>query len=166
MVEVQPQDAPGDPGCFQNEIPQSQLSPDQRAQRDMILHKWLNVLTRASAFCRSIDLPFAAAIPWWLHDLAGEPVTVPWGAPQTRTCIADIIAPLLDDYVVMTDSVDHSVMAHRVLRQLRSFSNKMISGQSVPRVLACGGASGSMPRKTSSRIEDRLEPASEAVDHL
>ncbi|GAB1726170.1 hypothetical protein NU195Hw_g5258t1 [Hortaea werneckii] len=85
MVDVQPQDAPGDPGCFLYEISQSQLSPDQRAQRDMILHQWLNVLTRASAFCRSIDLPFAAAMPWWLHDLAGEPVTVSWGASKTLT---------------------------------------------------------------------------------
>ncbi|KAI6866329.1 hypothetical protein KC338_g4782 [Hortaea werneckii] len=85
MINVQPQDAPGDPGCFYNEIPQSQLSHDQHTQRDIILHQWLNVLTRASAFCRSIDLPFAAAMPWWLHDLEGEPVTVPWGASQTRT---------------------------------------------------------------------------------
>ncbi|RMY86007.1 hypothetical protein D0864_07174 [Hortaea werneckii] len=166
MINVQPQDAPGDPGCFYNEIPQSQLSHDQHTQRDIILHQWLNVLTRASAFCRSIDLPFAAAMPWWLHDLEGEPVTVPWGASQTRTCIADIIAPLLDNYVVITDSVDHSVMAHRVLRQLRSFSNKKISGQSMPRVLACSGASGSMSGKTSSRVGDCFEPASEAVDHL
>ncbi|KAI6799375.1 hypothetical protein KC332_g2319 [Hortaea werneckii] len=166
MVDVQPQDAPGDPGCFHSEIPQSQLSHDQHTQRDIILHQWLNVLTRASAFCRSIDLPFAAAMPWWLHDLAGEPVTVPWGASQTRTCIADIIAPLLDDYVVMTDSEDHSVMAHRVLRQLRSFSNKLISGQSMPRVLACSGASDSMAGKTSSRVDNEFEPASEAVEHL
>ncbi|KAI7477367.1 hypothetical protein KC357_g4568 [Hortaea werneckii] len=166
MVEVQPQDAPGDPGCFQNEIPQSQLSHDQHTRRDIVLHQWLNVLTRASAFCRSIDLPFAAAVPWWLHDLAGEPVTVSWGASQTRTCIADIIAPLLDDYVVMTDSEDHSVMAHRILQQLRSTSNKMISGQSVPRVLACGGVSGSRSGKVPSRVEDSSEPASEAVEHL
>ncbi|RMZ17813.1 hypothetical protein D0860_00154 [Hortaea werneckii] len=166
MVDVQPQDAPGDPGCFHTQIPQSQLSHDQHTQRDIILHQWLNVLTRASAFCRSIDLPFAAAMPWWLHDLAEEPVTVPWGASKTRTCIADIIAPLLDDYVVMTDSEDHSVMAHRILRQLRSTSNKMISGQSMPRVLACSGASGSMAGKTSSRVDNEFEPASEAVEHL
>ncbi|KAI7095877.1 hypothetical protein KC339_g10736 [Hortaea werneckii] len=166
MVNIQPQDVPGDPGCFQNEIPQSQLSHDQHAQRDIILHQWLNVLTRASAFCRSIDLPFAAAVPWWLHDLAGEPVTVPWGVSQTRTCIADIIAPLLDDYVVMTHSEDHSVMAHRILRQLRSTSNKMISGQSMPRVLACSGESDSILRGTSSQSNGVDEPASETVEHL
>ncbi|KAI7285087.1 hypothetical protein KC345_g1916 [Hortaea werneckii] len=166
MVDIQPQDVPGDPGCFHSEIPQSQLSHDQHTQRDIILHQWTNVLTRASAFCRSIDLPIAAAMPWWLHDLAGEPVTVPWGASQTRTCIADIIAPLLDDYVVMTDSEDHSIMAHRILRQLRNFSNKMISGQSVPCVLVCSGASDRMTGKTSSRVDDGLEPASEAVEHL
>ncbi|KAI7369968.1 hypothetical protein KC354_g1566 [Hortaea werneckii] len=166
MVNIQPQDVPGDSGCFQHEIPQSQLSHDQHTQRDIILHQWLNVLTRASAFCRSIDLPFAAAMPWWLHDLAGEPVTVPWGASQTRTCIADIIAPLLDDYVVMTASEDHSVMAHRILRQLRSTSNKMISGQSMPRVLACSGESDSILRGTSSQSDGVDEPASETVEHL
>ncbi|KAI7240050.1 hypothetical protein KC330_g1537 [Hortaea werneckii] len=166
MVNIQPQDVPGDPGCFHNEIPQSQLSHDQHTQRDIILHQWLNVLTRASAFCRSFDLPFAAAMPWWLHDLAGEPVTVPWGASQTRTCIADIIAPLLDDHVVMTASEDHSVMAHRVLRQLRSTSNKVISGQRMPRVLACSGTSDSTVGKTSSHIDDGYEPVSETVEHL
>ncbi|KAI7660037.1 hypothetical protein KC318_g10329, partial [Hortaea werneckii] len=166
MVNIQPQDVPGDPGCFHNEIPQSQLSQDQHTQRDIILHQWLNVLTRASAFCRSIDLPLAAAMPWWLHDLAGEPVTAPWGASQARTCIADIIAPLLDDYVVMTDSDDHSVMAHRVLRQLRSTSNKMISGQSMPRVLACSGNPDSTSRGTSSHGNGVDEPASETVEHL
>lgn len=166
MVNIQPQDVPGDPGSFHNEIPQSQLSHDQHTQRDIILHQWLNLLTRTSAFCRSIDLPFAAAMPWWLHDLAGEPVTVPWGASQTRTCIADIIAPLLEDYVVMTASDDHSVMAHRVLRQLRSTSNKMISGQSIPRVLACSGESDSISRETSSQGNGVDEPASETVEHL
>ncbi|KAI7159609.1 hypothetical protein KC349_g4007 [Hortaea werneckii] len=166
MVNIQPQDVPGDPGCFHNEIPQFQLSDDQHTQRDIILHQWLNLLTRASAFGRSIDLPFAAAMPWWLHDLAGEPVTVPWGASQTRTCIADIIAPLLDDYVVMTSSEDHSVMAHRILRQLRSTSNKMISGQSMPRMLACSGESDSISRGTSSQGNGVDEPASETVEHL
>ncbi|KAI7565242.1 hypothetical protein KC343_g6059 [Hortaea werneckii] len=166
MIDVQPQDAPGDPGCFYNEIPQSQLSHDQHTQRDIILHQWINVLTRASAFCRSLDLPFAAAMPWWLHDLAGEPVTVPWGASQTRTCIADIIAPLLDDYVVMTDSEDHSLMAHRNLQQLRSFSNQMISGQGMPRVLACSGPPPSMLGGASSDDNGSEEPASEAVEHL
>ena len=166
MVNIQPQDVPGDPGCFHNEIPQSQLSDDQHTQRDIILHQWLNLLTRTSAFCRSIDLPLAAAMPWWLHDLAGEPVTVPWGASPTRTCIADIIAPLLDDHVVMTSSEDHSIIAHRILRQLRSTSNKMISGQSMPRVLACSGIPNSTVGKTSSHVDDGYEPASETVEHL
>ncbi|TKA32542.1 hypothetical protein B0A50_01650 [Salinomyces thailandicus] len=139
QANLEPQDNPGQSGRFHNGVPESRLSTEQHTQRDMILHKWLNLITRASALMRSFEIPFGAVMPWWLHDLEGEPVTVPWGASVvdgSRTCIANLVMPLLDEFVVTTASEDPGIVVRRTRHQARYASNALLEGHAMPRILA------------------------------
>ncbi|KAK5126683.1 hypothetical protein LTR85_009617 [Meristemomyces frigidus] len=141
QADIEPQDNAGHEGYFHNGIPESKLTEEQHTQRDILMHKWLNVMTRASALLRSYELPFGAAMPFWLHDYEGEPVTVPWGSSYSddgspaRTCIQDLIMPLLDEYVIMSYNTDPANAASRVLQQARYASAKALEGCKMPRVL-------------------------------
>lgn len=141
QADIEPQDNEGHTGFFYNGVAESKLTEDQHIQRDILMHKWLNTMTRASAFLRSYNMPFGAAMPFWLHDYEGEPVTVPWGTgyaedgSPARTCIMELIMPLLDEYVVMSYNTDPAIAAGRILQQVRYACAQTLEGNKAVRVL-------------------------------
>jgi len=140
QADIQPQDTAQHSGWFQNDVPESMLEPEQHTKRDILMHIWLNALTRSSAFMHSYDMPFGAAVPWWLHDCGGEPVTLPWVSKtpegmSERTCMMDLIMPLCDEYMVMSCVSDPAFAARRTLQQARHASVKEMEGHKMPRVL-------------------------------
>lgn len=155
QADIEPQDTAEHTGCFHNGVPESQLTQDQYTQRDILMHKWLNVLTRASALCHSYDMPFGAAMPFWLHDYEGEGVTVPWVSisadrSSARTCVMDLIMPLVDEYVVMTYSTDPAAAVARILYQARYASAKALEGHKMPYVLGSVETAKGVRRNTLS----------------
>ena len=137
QADIEPQDTSGDHKLpFNNGIPESQLSSEQRITRDIVLHKWVNVHTRAANFLHSYDMAFGAAMPFWLHDYEGEPITLPWpNGPKLRRCVMDLIMPLVDEYVAMSYNTDPANAAGRAAEQARYASSLIQTGGHIPRVL-------------------------------
>lgn len=146
---------------FHNGLAMSQLDQEQTTQRDMVLHKWLNVHTRASAFLRSYDLPFSAALPHWLIDYEGEPVTTNWvNASTPSCCVMDLIMPLVDEYIVLSAKADPARIAARTLGAVRYSSALLLKGQEMPRVLASLHVPPGGPKQHSSGDESLKESSS------
>lgn len=148
QLHLEPHDTADDEDGFHNDVPQSELNMMQATERDMRMHMWLNSLTRASAFVHSYDMPFAAVMPYWLHEYNGEPVTVSWASPgSSRTCAMEIVMPMLDQYIVMSLHSDPARTASRTMAQARFASNGISRGEHMPRVLASVAVSKDLGRE-------------------
>ncbi|KAF2770017.1 hypothetical protein EJ03DRAFT_83672 [Teratosphaeria nubilosa] len=144
VANIQPEDSDvleQDEKCFYNGVPSSKLTPEQVNKRDIWLHKWLNALTKGSALTRSFDMPFGAAMPWWWHSYKGEQITVPWvtvgeRACRTRTCIMDLVMPLIDDYIVLSHNTLPAIAIKKIMHQVRYASEKEREGHLMPQIFA------------------------------
>nr|POE77365.1 hypothetical protein CFP56_09012 [Quercus suber] len=137
QVVIDLEDGADQTGFFQNGLAASQLDVAQHSLRDMWLHKWLNVHTRASAFMRSYDMPISAAMPYWLTNYEGEPINVNWASATEKTrCIMELIMPLVDEYVVLSCHADPGWIANRTLDALEYASKQVMGGHEMPRVVA------------------------------
>ncbi|KAK1042157.1 hypothetical protein LTR74_018553 [Friedmanniomyces endolithicus] len=74
QAKIEPQDTPDLKTGFNNGIPGSKLNPKQATQRAIVLHKWINNLTRVGNLVDSYGLQYGAAMPFWLHDHEGQPI--------------------------------------------------------------------------------------------
>jgi hypothetical protein len=140
QADIQPQDTPDHADQLQNGTPNAKLTVIQRTQRDILMHKWLNVLTRASNLVRSYGMPFSNVVPWWLHDLEGEEITVPWVSVNEdrstpRTCIMNLIMPLCDEYAIITSATDPGETIKHMMHQLRYACDEARGGHPMPRVV-------------------------------
>jgi len=141
QADIEPRRAPAGQGNFHSGIAESDLTALQQTERDIRMHIWINCLTRASNFLHSYGLPFGAVIPFWLHVYEGEPVTGSWttgrrptGKPG-RTCMMDMIMPLLDVYVVKSSRTEPAETIRQIMTQVRYACELTTEGRASPIVL-------------------------------
>jgi len=141
QADIQPQDTPVGIGDFHLGVAASKLTPLQQTERDLRMHIWLNCLTQASNFVHSYDMPFGAVIPYWLHAYNGEPVTVTWSTGKRatdkpgRTCMMDMIMPMLDQYVVRSYGTEPAETVTQIMTQVRYACDLVREGHKMPTVL-------------------------------
>nr|OQO25517.1 hypothetical protein B0A51_04721 [Rachicladosporium sp. CCFEE 5018] len=122
-------------GRFHNGIAESRLDADQRLSRDTLLRQWVDTLSWTSELVRANDMQFGAALPFWLHDYEGEPLTIPVTPSDDRVCVMDFLMPILDQYVVMSYNTDPAIAASLVVQQAAYASQQLQEGQNMPSVL-------------------------------
>ncbi|KAK3674919.1 hypothetical protein LTR78_005263 [Recurvomyces mirabilis] len=133
QADVEPQDQPLHNTGFHNGIAESKLEPHQQIERSILWHKLICLLTRASNLMHSYGLEFSAAMPFWLHDYEGEPITVYWSGGYT--CVMDLVMPLMDEYVVMSYNTDPANATKRIVTQAAHATKQAVEGSKMPRIL-------------------------------
>jgi len=118
---------------FHPSIPESRQTEDQYTERMIVLHKYINALTRVSNLIRSFGMEFSAAVPWWLHEYAGEPMTMLWA--DGRKGPMEIVMPIVDEYVVMTGVANGGEVVARTMEQARYSEEMARAGGEKVRVL-------------------------------
>jgi hypothetical protein len=118
---------------FHNGIAGSMLNAAQSTERSIVMHKWINILTRTGNLIHSFGLEYGVAMPFWLHDYEGQPITVYWSGGDTG--VMDLIMPMVDEYVVMSYNTDPANAASRVLEQAKYATRQVSDGRKMPRVM-------------------------------
>ncbi|KAK5129730.1 hypothetical protein LTR08_002941 [Meristemomyces frigidus] len=160
QADIEPWSADHD-DRFHRGIPESKLAPKQHHSRDTLLRKWVDGLSWASQLVRGHNMQFGAALPFWLHDYEGQPLTIPSTPSGGRECVMELLMPLLDEYVVMSYNTDPANAASRVVQQAIYASRQMRAGRKMPRVLGAVEVGKGVGRGVS--YSDTLGKASKAV---
>ncbi|EMC94657.1 hypothetical protein BAUCODRAFT_25802 [Baudoinia panamericana UAMH 10762] len=152
QADLQPEDSAGRTGCFHKRVAESRLTQQQHIERTMVLQKLLNLLTRTSNMVHSLDMPFAVAMPFWLQDYEGEPVTVAYtGKHGTRMCVMELIMPVVDEYLVLNHKTEFANVAKFISAPAEYASDMAGSGQRMPHVLGSFPVTDSAGQKESHR---------------
>ena len=101
---------------FHNGIAQSELTPKQRADRDGILGEWLSIHATLMAKMKAANLRYSAAIPSWIDDYEGEPITAIYQG--TRKDLMQHLIPVVQDYVIMSYNTNPANVINRISGEL------------------------------------------------
>ncbi len=97
---------------FHNGRAQSQLTAPQRSDRDAVLAEWLKIHETLAGTMRAAGLAYGGALPDWVDDYYGEPVTL--GAQGRREPLLARLMPLFAHYVIMSYNTDPGQVVTRV----------------------------------------------------
>lgn len=100
-----------------NGLPQSQLTPEQRAIREALFEEWLNIHAALAARMRAARLSYSAAVPSWTDDYYGEPLEATFGG-VTDSLTAHLLA-LVPQIVVMSYRTESAAILERAAGELR-----------------------------------------------
>ncbi|EMC96346.1 hypothetical protein BAUCODRAFT_156531 [Baudoinia panamericana UAMH 10762] len=134
QADIEPQDTAAHETYFYNGIVESDLTPNQTNSRDTLLLQWLDIFNQSSTLLRGNGLQFGAALPFWLDNYDGEPLTVPT-TDGNRTGIMDLIMPVVDEYVIMSYNTHPESVVSFVQAQAAYASEHSQQGERMPRVL-------------------------------
>ncbi len=101
---------------FHNGLAESKLTPTQHADRDGILTEWLSMHATLSSKARAANITYSAAIPSWLDDYEGEPLTaIHEGA---RKDLMHHLMLIVQDYVIMSYNTNPANVIRRISSEL------------------------------------------------
>ena len=132
QTDNEPQDLPDYPPHFHSGLADSQLTPQQAAEREALLLDWLNIQTTVYETLKSNDLRTGAAMVFFTEDHYGEPLRVTYKG--VRASIGHFMMGVTDDYVVMSYNTDPVNAAARVAAQAAFASKLPIEAR--PRIIA------------------------------
>lgn len=112
------------PDTFHNDIPTSKLSKTSGgvykasafADRQFILKDWLSTQKQTTTMLRQNGLRSGAALPSWLDDYYGEPLTTVFDG-KSLTMMGHMFN-YVDDYVIMSYQTDLNKVSQRVKTEL------------------------------------------------
>lgn len=117
--DLEPQDGQGvGDNRFTNGVAESQLSPMQLSARDGLLAEWLGIHAALRAKTAAAGLDYGAALPDWVDNYEGEPVTVGWQGG--RHSLLRRLLGVVPQYVVMSYNTNPTKVVERVRGELRA----------------------------------------------
>ena len=133
---------------FHNDIETSNLSKTSGGvfktsayeDRMFILQDWIGIQSQCTVMLRKAGLKSGAALPTWLEDYYGEPLTVTVaGKNQT---VMEHMFNYIDEYCIMSYQTDLTKVSQRIINEIRYANNipdkKVFAG--VETVTGRGGA--------------------------
>ncbi|MCA1300614.1 hypothetical protein [Stappia indica] len=115
--DLEPQDGQGvGRALFHNGLAASQLTPAQRADRDRLMADWVALHDTLRRRTEEAGLAYGAALPSWLDDYYGEPVTMRVEGDR-RPVLGQILARV-DEAVIMAYSTRPARTAARLRGEL------------------------------------------------
>ncbi|GGF05366.1 hypothetical protein GCM10007285_36490 [Stappia taiwanensis] len=115
--DLEPQDGQGaGRSLFHNGLSASQLTPAQRADRDRLMADWVALHDTLHQRTEEAGLAYGAALPSWLDDYYGEPVTMRVEGDR-RSVLGQILARV-DEAVIMAYSTRPARTAARLHGEL------------------------------------------------
>jgi hypothetical protein len=116
MLDMEPQDGQGvGAPLFHNSIPESQLVPSSRADRDRLMFDWLTI--HATVKTKLAGLRLASSVPSWTDDYYGEPVLA---TVEGQTAdVTHFLMAIIDDYCIMSYNTNPLNAANRVVTKLQ-----------------------------------------------
>ena len=132
QTDNEPQDLAGFPAHFYSGLADSQLTPQQAAEREALLLDWLNIQTSVYHTLKSNGLRTGAAMVFFTEGHYGEPLQVTYNG--VRASIGRFMMGVTDDYVVMSYNTDPLNAAGRVAAQA-AFASRLPPDVR-PRILA------------------------------
>ncbi len=122
--DLEPQDGQGaGQPLFHNGLSDSRLDPEQRADRDALMADWVAIHSALRERTRAAGIKYGAAMPSWLDDYFGEPVTML--VKGERSQVIGEIMPLVDEFVVMS----YATQTSRTIERMRG---ELAYAQSLP----------------------------------
>lgn len=129
--DLEPQDGQGDGvDRFHNGLPDSRLTPRQRADRDGLMNEWLALHAEARARLRAAGLAYGAAVPSWVDDYEGEPVRIVQNG--ARVPLLPLLMRTVDEYAIMSYNTEPANVLARIGGELRQAD---ALGDAAPRIL-------------------------------
>jgi hypothetical protein len=117
--DLEPQDGQGVGGDrFTNGVAESDLSPSQLSARDGLLAEWHAMHARLRATTAAAGLDYGAALPDWVDNYEGEPVTVAWQGE--RQSLLRRLLGIVPQYVVMSYNTNPAKVVERIRGELRA----------------------------------------------
>lgn len=132
QTDNEPQDLPDYPQHFHSGLADSQLTPQQAAEREALLLDWLQIQTTVYNTMKSNGLRTGAAMVFFTENHYGEPLKVTYNG--VRASIGHLMMGVTDDYVVMSYNTDPANAAARVAAQA-DFASKLPADVR-PRIIA------------------------------
>jgi hypothetical protein len=117
--DLEPQDGQGvGVDRFTNGVAESGLSPAQLSARDGLLAEWLAMHETLLAKTTESGLDYGAALPDWVDNYEGEPVTVGWHGE--RQSLLRRLLGVVPQYVVMSYNTNPAKVVERIRGELRA----------------------------------------------
>lgn len=97
---------------FHNGVAQSKLTAKQSADRDGLLAEWLSMHATLLGKAMATDIIYSAAIPSWVDDYEGEPITAVHQG--VRKGLMQHLMAVVQDYVIMSYNTNPANVISRI----------------------------------------------------